>query len=272
MPVSHRIPAIILLPLIHLSIDSNNFPPWSSFSEKNRMPVLIVLFGPSGSGKSQFVKHVTGQAVNTGVAGGAKPCTTECKRYDITLKGEDFIIIDTPGFEDSPPGSIKPLVKIARTLQAIGSSEITGAVYFHRITDGRLTGSLRSNLEIFRQICGEDFFPRVAFATTMWDIVGQKASTRYENINQELGRRYLRFGETGPEIFKCSNNEASCRRVLDHFSNFASTAEGKTPAQLLLLKELSSKSVTESSVRKTSAGREAMRKTGGNRGGLCVIL
>lgn len=37
--------------------------------------VTILLLGPTGSGKSTFIKHATGNPnVNTGAAGGAKPC------------------------------------------------------------------------------------------------------------------------------------------------------------------------------------------------------
>jgi hypothetical protein len=42
--------------------------------DKRDMPVVILLLGPTGSGKSTFVNHVAKQQARTGVAGDAKPC------------------------------------------------------------------------------------------------------------------------------------------------------------------------------------------------------
>ena len=42
--------------------------------DKRDMPVVILLLGPTGSGKSTFVKHVAKQQARTGAAGDAKPC------------------------------------------------------------------------------------------------------------------------------------------------------------------------------------------------------
>ncbi|KAK0619488.1 P-loop containing nucleoside triphosphate hydrolase protein [Immersiella caudata] len=235
---------------------------------KKEVPV-VVLLGPTGSGKSTFVKNVTREHVEIGAAGSAKPCTKECKTYTLSVGGDKCTIIDTPGFGDSPPDNIRALTEIARTLQSIRPHELTGAVYFHRITDGRLTGTLRMILEIFKKICGDGFFPRVAFVTTMWDIVGPVALSRYNNVNLELQERHFKLAEGVPNIFKCSNNEASCLAVLKYF-----TGPGRKPPlkQLLLLQELRPGVVSGGAVKKTSAGKEILRKAGGGGGGGCVIL
>jgi len=261
-------------------------------------PVVILLLGPTGSGKSTFVKHATNKHVDTGVVGGAKPCvfqpfqfhptyyqtlqspneidecwlttgpqgTTECKIYDLRLDGVPYVLIDTPGFEDAPPGSLHALRKIAAMLQSTPSLEVTGVVYFHRITDGRLTGSARFNLSIFKQVCGERFFPHVAFVTTMWDIVGGGGYARYAHLNRELEEKHMRLVDEGPDIFKFDRNDRkSSANVLRHFGKLASTS--KAPP-LLFFEQLRAKS----GVRKTSAGKEAMRKSGRNSGGACTIL
>ena len=147
----------------------------------------------------------------------------------------------------------------------INPSTITGAIYFHRITDGKLTGTLRATLEIFKQICGENFYLRVAFVTTMWDIIKGGAFERYDKLHTELDQRYLRLSEHGPEMFKCRNDEPSCKAVVRYFLELAKSPTGKR-AQLLLFKEIS----LGLNVRRTAAGREiGKRQTGGGR---CVIL
>jgi len=150
-------------------------------------------------------------------------------------------------------------------LKDMPSLRITGAIYFHRITDGRLTGSARFNLAIFKQICGEEFFPHVAFVTTMWDTVGGRGRERYDKLNRELEERHMRLVEEGPDIFKFYSDLESCKTVLHYFARLASTSR---PPPLLFRKQLGS----NSSVRKTSAGKEAMRKSGRDRGGVCSFL
>jgi len=147
----------------------------------------------------------------------------------------------------------------------INPSTITGAIYFHRITDGKLSGTLRATLEIFKRICGENFYLRVAFVTTMWDIIKGGALERYNTMHTELDRRYLRLSEHGPEMFKCCNDEPSCEAVVKYFLELAKSRTGKG-AQLLLFKEIS----LSSNVRRTAAGQEIMKKQTG--GGRCVIL
>jgi hypothetical protein len=183
------------------------------------------------------------------------------------LDGEDCTIVDTPGFGDTQPSLVKTLTRISEMQKATGihPSTITGALYFHRITDGKLTGTLRATLEIFKRICGEKFYLRVAFVTTMWDIIKGGAFERYNRLHTDLDRRYLRLSEHGPEIFKCRNDEPSCKAVVRYFSELAKSSTGKG-AQLLLFEEIS----LGFNVRRTAAGREIIKRTAG--GGGCTIL
>lgn len=177
-------------------------------------------------------------------------------------------MIDTPGFEAHQPSHIKTLTRISELQRNTGVNPltITGAIYFHRITDGKLSGSLRDILEVCKQLCGDDFFPRVAFVTTMWAILNKPARVRYEKFNAELDRKYLRFCEQGPDIFKFYNDEPTCSAVVKHFSKLATSSDRKRD-QLLLFKELSS---AGSSVRRTAAGRTAQKPR--REKGQCIIL
>ncbi|KAK0711867.1 P-loop containing nucleoside triphosphate hydrolase protein, partial [Lasiosphaeris hirsuta] len=133
---------------------------------------VILLIGPTGSGKSSFIRSLTKEKVEVN---GQKPCTTECKDYlielDINGRTKTFILVDTPGFEDFPENNLIALRSIAEKLSKMRPQVVYGAIYFHRIINGRFHGTTRSILSIFKSICGDQFFDHVAFVTTMWDAI-----------------------------------------------------------------------------------------------------
>jgi len=118
-------------------------------------------------------------------------------------------------------------------------------------------------LEICKRIWGEDFYGRVAFITTMWDMVKETEFEIYNRLYMELDRRCLRLLEHGPELFRYFNDEQSCRAVVMYFSELAKSS--RKAAELLLFKEISS----GFRVRKTTAGREIIQKP--NRERDCIV-
>ncbi|KXX73719.1 Nucleolar GTP-binding protein 1 [Madurella mycetomatis] len=233
----------------------------------------ILLVGPTGSGKSSFVKSLTKEYVE--IMHGLKPSTTECKAYTVEQKLYaglvTFTIIDTPGFDGSPDADLNTVHKIAKMLHQMGSQfVICGVIYFHRITDRRFAGAARASLAISKSICGRDFFPFVAAMTTMWDTIDQKRHAEYESLNRQLEKLggHLRLSDSGPTIFKrLRNDEWSCREVLEHFARLALTEK---PPQLLLVKESREFGLSKKGVRKTTAGKEIMEKV--SAGSSCTIL
>ncbi|GAB1318341.1 hypothetical protein MFIFM68171_08551 [Madurella fahalii] len=227
----------------------------------------ILLIGPTGSGKSSFVKSLTKEHVDIEHDVNPSPkATSECKAYtvkqDVYGQLTEFGIIDTPGFDGSPESDLNTIQKIARMLNEIRSQfEICGAIYFHRITDRRFGGTAKKSLTIAKNICGRDFFPYVAAMTTMWDTIEQGKYEEYEELNRQLETLggYLRLSETGPTIFKrLRNDKESCREVLNHFGLLAMT---ETPPQLLLAKESRKTGLSRNGIGKTTAGKEILAKS-----------
>jgi len=179
-----------------------------------------------------------------------------------------FTIIDTPGFEDLPDESLASLKKIAETLKVMHPRPVYGAIYFHRITDGRLMGTARTVLEIFKAICGPQFYPRVAFVTTMWDTISRPRVERYQLINDELEKRHMTLSQDSPKVFRrLFDDRESSIAVLEHFANLPRDAK-KPPPQLQLVKEVLL--MKEANVRRTAAGKEIMKKTGSD--GFCCVV
>lgn len=75
--------------------------------------------------------------------------------------------IDTPGSDDTNLSDVQVLQNIAHWLSMSFKSgvKLSGIIYLRRITDPRMTGSIRRNLLMFKKLCGEDSFSSVILAT-----------------------------------------------------------------------------------------------------------
>lgn len=94
------------------------------------------------------------------------PYTFVCGNYNFTL-------IDTPGFDDSRLDDGVIVDKILDWLRraAMQNQKLGGIIYMHNIADDRVRGSARSSRNMFRQLCGPDYFSNVVLATRSWDRV-----------------------------------------------------------------------------------------------------
>ncbi|KAI9776271.1 MAG: hypothetical protein M1839_000505 [Geoglossum umbratile] len=130
---------------------------------------VIAIMGVTGSGKSQFIKHVTGKDVK--VSSSLNSCTAEIGCYATWIGGVCVTLIDTPGFDDTNRSEINVLETIACFLEAEckGNLVLNGIIYLHRITNVRMGGASARNLRMFRTLCGEDCLPNVLLVTSMWD-------------------------------------------------------------------------------------------------------
>jgi hypothetical protein len=104
--------------------------------------------------------------------------TTEVEGYEIPgRRGEKIYLIDTPGFDDTQISYVELLRTLAAALGGMslnGDVRFAGFVYLHRITDQRVSGSSLESLRIFEKICGEENFPYVVLATSMWNLLGKE--------------------------------------------------------------------------------------------------
>jgi hypothetical protein len=64
-------------------------------------------------------------------------------------------------------------------------------IYFHRISDPRIGRVSRTNLRIFRKLCGIESLQNVIVATTFWD-----------NVNEEEGIARMKELETKANLFQ----------------------------------------------------------------------
>ncbi|KAI6033497.1 hypothetical protein PISMIDRAFT_687396 [Pisolithus microcarpus 441] len=74
------------------------------------------------------------------------------------------------------------LGEIALWLTAIYDKniELNGVLYFHPISDDIIIETVSRNYNIFKEMCGKDYFKNVIFVTTMWDEVSEEVGSERE--------------------------------------------------------------------------------------------
>ncbi|KZP31940.1 hypothetical protein FIBSPDRAFT_713097, partial [Athelia psychrophila] len=142
------------------------------------------LMGPTGSGKSTFIEHATGQSVSS-IKHGLES-QTDCSRAVRCKNPRDggfVILVDTPGLDNPHKTDIEVVIEIADFLQKLCKQKVhlSAFVYLHRVSDKRMTGEdpLR-NLKMLTSLCGQETMPRIALGTTMWSEVRPETGARQE--------------------------------------------------------------------------------------------
>jgi hypothetical protein len=163
--------------------------------------------GPTGTGKSTVRNLISEQIValhphddvlqfiqraaklDWGVGHSLHSQTSEVSAVRVEFTdGICLVLVDTPGFDDTRKSDLEILATIANWFKevCVGMSfyftlaealtphsyrrklEISGILYLHRISDNRMAGTPRKNLELFRKLYGDEFYERVNLTTTMW--------------------------------------------------------------------------------------------------------
>ncbi|KAG9312299.1 P-loop containing nucleoside triphosphate hydrolase protein [Chiua virens] len=196
---------------------------------------IIVLMGPTGSGKTNFINNITGNTEQR-KASHLKSDTQDVTPYMTMRDGRRIVLVDTPGFDDTYRPDTDILKTIADWLiqkyATGGTLKLNGIIYLHRITDNRMTGSAYKNLQMFGQLCGDIPLPRVHLVTTMWDIVKDKnmAERREAELKREFWKQLL---DGGASAFKFNNLPQSAQVIIDPLLDATKGRE-----ELLLQEEL----------------------------------
>ncbi|CAE6452183.1 unnamed protein product [Rhizoctonia solani] len=134
-----------------------------------REAAIIVLFGPTGSGKTTFANVASGDSMRVGR--GLKSCTQKVEPTTMfTVDGKPVIIIDCPGFDDTYLSETEILKSLASFLTVAYSHnfKITGLLYLHKITDTRVGGTSIRHMNMFKELCGTESLKNVVYVMNMW--------------------------------------------------------------------------------------------------------
>ncbi|KAL0573454.1 hypothetical protein V5O48_008509 [Marasmius crinis-equi] len=181
----------------HLDPDSEALPGLRDMKEwikhHKSWPFIVVVFGGTGTGKTTFVNKASGGSFAVGT--GLESCTATPFATQPFSLGHGFkpgvFLIDTPGFDDTTRSDAETVSVIVKALSALYKATnilVSGILYFHRITDVRMSGSSARNLRILEKLCGPEKLPHVLIVTTHWDEVDQGIAA---NREKELRDRYF---------------------------------------------------------------------------------
>ncbi|KAH7071501.1 P-loop containing nucleoside triphosphate hydrolase protein [Paraphoma chrysanthemicola] len=162
------------------SIPPNEPPPYvPPEGYPDQAPVVIVVMGVTGVGKSTLIKYATGQEVVVGH--GQEACTSEVTTFQIP--GTNVWMVDTPGFDDTFNEDGIILDRVDRSLAEFFHQSITiaGMLYVHDITKTRMQGSAMKNLKMFRKVVGDQELKNCCIVTTKWAQQNQAVLTDREN-------------------------------------------------------------------------------------------
>ncbi|KAI0554755.1 hypothetical protein F4679DRAFT_579096 [Xylaria curta] len=195
----------------------------------------ILVSGLSGSGKSIFIAHASG-------------CTQMCNLYPSRYYTDSiqFDMVDTPGFDDPHRDDFEVLKDICEFLD-----NVSGIIYCHRITDTRLIGDSRLNLEIIKAMCGKRIHSRIVICSSMRN-TSPRNPTRHQleepraRMEQLLSTIFRDLMETGAKYMEFRADQSDLYRdILKSFSSL------RFAPKMAILEKLSH----QRSAQETSSGK-----------------
>ncbi|KAL2851528.1 WD40-repeat-containing domain protein [Aspergillus pseudoustus] len=184
--------------------------------------MYIAVMGATGSGKSSFISLLTDQKPAVGHS--LESCTEEVGVYEsYILKDRSLYLIDTPGFDDTNRSDTEVLRELAGWLTSTYSQNVrlTGIIYFHRISNVRMTGSAKRNIFTFRKLCGDNALPNVVLATSMWDDVPHETAVKREKELIEQPEWWGHMINKGSRTFRHDNTRQSAITLVKEFLQVA---------------------------------------------------
>ncbi|KAL8847920.1 MAG: hypothetical protein Q9221_007051 [Calogaya cf. arnoldii] len=190
----------------------------------NDTDIIIAIMGITGSGKSTFISKLVDAEIMIGHE--LQSCTSEVQSYGFLHQtGRRVFLLDTPGFDDTSRSDTDVLKTIAENLVGMYSKDIklSGIIYLHRITDVRFTGSAYKNISVFKKLCGENCYPNVVLATTMWENLGGSGNdtTLGDQRETQLVETREWWGlmtQRGSKIFRHMDNIRSALEIVDYLT------------------------------------------------------
>jgi energy-coupling factor transporter ATP-binding protein EcfA2 len=173
--------------------------------------VFIAVVGPTGCGKSSFIKLLTGQDVPIGHT--IEACTTEVADFSFIYKKFRVHLLDTPALDDIESHPEHVLMTYLRD----DHIALTGMIYLDRITDPRSAEGLpvlEDVLQALRARMGWNCLGKLFTATTQWDGVNPRGALAREKVLMQEGFSKLPFAQAS-KVFRHWNTRGSAFTIID---------------------------------------------------------
>ncbi|KAI6046489.1 hypothetical protein EDC04DRAFT_1477179 [Pisolithus marmoratus] len=162
---------------------SKNAPRTVSLRELNPTDIIILVVGPTGSGKSSFVSRASG--IPDDIVGYdlvSKTSEISAVKYADEESGQDIVLVDTPGLSNTLKDDSEVLRMFTGWSRKLKkrSLVIAGILYFHRISDNRIPSNPLRALCVFGEPCGGlgAALSKTILTLTTWSEVGDAIRDR----------------------------------------------------------------------------------------------
>ncbi|KAF9038002.1 hypothetical protein BJ165DRAFT_416775 [Panaeolus papilionaceus] len=186
--------------------------------------MVIVLMGPTGSGKSAFIESLSPNQELSISKDTLESVTQDVTCYTIAnlsdTHGFYYILMDTPGFLDTKLSESRITRMITEKLdemrQAAGTVYVS-IFYFQPITDIRMGGSKRDAVMLLRAFADSFEAIDISVVTTMWNMISthkqiEDANARLSALKQDI---FKKSDKTGIDVTKFEFTRKSALSVLD---------------------------------------------------------
>lgn len=146
------------------------------------------------------------------------PGTSDVTAFTLQFSSCRVNLIDTPGFDDTYKTDLEVLKDVAFWLNQAYKAKVrlSGIIYLHRITDTRMTGSMRKNLRMFKKLCGMENLSSVVLATTMWEnLKGEATGVSREEQLKSTPDFWKDMIDNGSHVFRHMNNQHSAMNIIE---------------------------------------------------------
>ncbi|PPQ76792.1 hypothetical protein CVT24_011335 [Panaeolus cyanescens] len=203
-------------------------------------PYCILLLGLTGTGKSNFNDGLTIKQFIEVLSGGAdlkiSGNSLESVTQNITLYrlvnvefsafSRPIFLIDCPGFCDNKTSEFKLITMIQEWMHNVAiqgilpeARTISTILYFHRITDKRLSSTQRETLRLIGSLVGDPYHnqTRLAIVTTMWDTLWrptqiEEAEIRFTQLKESI-KQFL--GPIADQALRFHNTQNSALHIIN---------------------------------------------------------
>jgi len=205
-----------------------------------------------------------------GVGHDIESCTSKLSYAILTNDGRlvskdrRIVVLDTPGFDDTYEADGEILRRISVWLASSYEDGMTlgGVVYLQNISENRMKGATRRNMEMFRELCGEGAREKVILGTTHWGLVPDEVGQRRE---KQVAERFWTALEGKavdvPNVLRFLNTQDSAQNIigaiLKNLDHPKAKGEQCDSAALLFQRELVD---LHRYIPETKAGKELRRQ------------
>lgn len=176
------------------------------------IPKVIVIMGPSGTGKTQFINLISGHHLAVGDQLSAH--TTDPSSVNFMLDRQPVVLVDMPAFDET--GENKNDEKISDYLKNMRKNKqnLVGVIYMHRITDVRINTTTKESFEALCRICGDRAMKHITIVTNLWGLIQRDIGEAREKELRSVNNCYRPAIEKGANVLRHEGTAESARRIL----------------------------------------------------------